>query len=547
MENIEIYPVSELDKILPDRTPTRWDGTLSGFSGQNTSFQLAVNFGRANFPLRHLTARIIADGARVAAYKVELVPVSVPGFNLDKDGYLVDYPGLLPDRLSAIENIGEGDAAAFTLTRTHVGWHGFWFDVQLPASRVTVEVFANDEKIADFDFPVLVIEESLPPMDFVSTRWFHVDSLADVLGMEVWSEEHWAAIEAHLASAARMGINSVLTPLWSPPLDTAVGSYRTTSQLLDIVEIEPGVYRFGTERADRWIELMRECGITSVEVPHLFTQWGAKACPAFWIERDGEAERCFGWDTPATDPQYQKFLEQLIPFLRDYLDQKLGHEHVWFHISDEPSHDQLDSYRAARAVALPLLEGAQVIDALSAPAYNELVAYPVVAVDAVKGFRDIGVEPAWVYYCVSQNHDAANQFIAQRGARHRLFGLQLYKNQARGFLHWAYNFYYSQYSRGLIDPYRDTSAGGGFISGDSFIVYPKPDGTVEESLRHRMLGDGFRDLATCQYAEKLLGRDAVLHIIDPAGDLDYQSGWISEDELLRRIQKLHQAIVEAVS
>ena len=105
MENIEIYPVSELDKILPDRTPTRWDGTLSGFSGQNASFQLAVNFGRANSPLRHLTARIIADGARVAAYKVELVPVSVPGFNLDKDGYLVDYPGLLPDRLSAIENI----------------------------------------------------------------------------------------------------------------------------------------------------------------------------------------------------------------------------------------------------------------------------------------------------------------------------------------------------------------------------------------------------------------------------------------------------------
>lgn len=547
MINISVLPVSALTKILPDRTPPRLDGILSGLSGQNVSFQLAIDFGRASSPLKHLTAKITTDAPELSAYKVELVPVSVPAFDLDEDGYLADFPSLLPDRLSVIDKTGEADACEFALTRTHIGWHGFWFDVKLPTSHIAVEVFAEDESVASFDLPVLAVEQALPPLELVNTRWFHVDTLADVLRVEVWSEEHWAAIEAHLASAARMGINSVLTPLWSPPLDTAVGSYRTASQLLSIAEVEPGVYEFGTERADRWIEAMRRCGISTLEVPHLFTQWGANFCPAFWITRDGKLERRFGWETAATDAEYQNFLGQLLPFLRQYLETKLGQTNVWFHISDEPSAEQLDSYRAARAVALPLLEGAQIMDALSAPAYNGLVANPVVAVDAVQGFRDIGVEPAWVYYCVSQNHNVANQFIAQSGVRHRLLGLQLYKNAARGFLHWAYNFYYSQYSKALIDPYQDTAAGGGFISGDSFIVYPKPNGDLDESIRHRMLGDGFRDLATCQLAEKLISRQTVLKIIDPDGDLDYSSGWISEDELLRRVEQLHQAIAKAVS
>ncbi|MDO5722615.1 MAG: DUF4091 domain-containing protein [Actinomycetaceae bacterium] len=547
METSQVRLVSALDKVFPDREPPRWEGELSGLVGQRGSFQLAARFSRAQSVRKPLQVRIKTDAQELDAYQVELVPVSIPAFGVDDDGYLAHYPSLLPDRLEPLPPSAGGPQWEFTFERRHIGWQSLWFDLTLPASEVKIEIYEDEQKIESFDLPVRTIEASLPPAQIVNTRWFHADSLANVLDVEMWSEQHWKAIEAHLASAARMGVNSILTPLWPLPLDTAVGSYRPATQLLDIEEREPGVYHFATERADRWIDLMVENGITIVEVPHLFTQWGAKACPAFWIKKDGKVQRCFGWDTPASDPTYKQFLRQLIPFLRQYLENKVGSRNAWFHISDEPAAAQLDSYQVARDIAMPLLEGCQVIDALSSPAYSELVQTPVVAVDAVDGFRAKGIEPDWVYYCVSQNRNVANQFIAQRGARHRLIGLQLYKNQASGFLHWAFNFYYSQYSKKLIDPYRDTAAGGGFISGDAFIVYTTAEGGVEESIRHRMVGAGFDDLATCQFAQTLIGREQVLEIIDPKGDLDYGNGWMSEGELLERIQKLHLAIEQALA
>ena len=75
----------------------------------------------------------------------------------------------------------------------------------------------------------------LPPLDIVNTHWIHFDAIADHYGYEVFSEEHWAAHPASSSSkAVFLGINSLLTPVWTPPLDTAVGSTRRAVQLVGI-------------------------------------------------------------------------------------------------------------------------------------------------------------------------------------------------------------------------------------------------------------------------------------------------------------------------
>lgn len=50
-------------------------------------------------------------------------------------------------------------------------------------------------------------------------------------------------------------------------------------------------------------------------------------------------------------------------------------------------------------------------------------------------------------------------------ARNRILGCQLWRNKAKGFLHWGFNFYNDGLSHRSIDPFCVTDAGGHFPAG----------------------------------------------------------------------------------
>lgn len=547
----------ELTKVLPFQQPAPARLERTFFTNEELCFQVAwktdsVECGQTFIDISVETA----SDAQVSFRDVLLVPASTPYFVGDEDGYLTDHPTLIPDLLRPLphqKSQTSADARTLWQTRTHQhhrGWNSVWVAVSHPSEDVTVVVNHHDMEISRTRLAITTIDSPLPRPDLVNTRWFHCDSLARHYEVDVWSEEHWDIIDQHMAAARRMEVSSLLMPLWTPPLDTAPGTHRLPTQLLDIHKDASGHYHFGTDKVMRWIDLMKKNGITHVEVPHFFTQWGASACARFLIHTadspGNNPHPFFGWDTPATSNDYRAFLEELIPFLRQFLSAHMDPGNILFHVSDEPAADTLESYSAARGRVIDLLDGCNVLDALSEVDYTNLVSTPIVATHAIAQFRQAGIEPKWVYYCVCQETRLANQFIAQRPNRHRQLGFQLYKSRARGFLQWGYNFYNLQLSTGQANPYWENDAGGGFISGDPFIVYPAPDRRVWESLRHRMVGDAFRDLSACQYAESLIGREAVLSIIDPNRDLDYNSGWASENELIGRREALNSAIFTAL-
>lgn len=155
----------------------------------------------------------------------------------------------------------------------------------------------------------------------------------------------------------------------------------------------------------------------------------------------------------------------------------------------------MPTYGQARAVVADLLEGCNVVDALSDLNFYEsgLVPLPVIATDHAAPFFAAEVTPFWLYYCVSQSRDVSNRFMATPSARNRVLGAQLFVTGAHGFLHWGFNFYNSYLSRHRINPFRDTGAGGAFIAGDPFLVYPGPDGVPWESIRHRVTTEAFID------------------------------------------------------
>ena len=95
----------------------------------------------------------------------------------------------------------------------------------------------------------------------------------------------------------------------------------------------------------------------------------------------------------------------------------------------------------------------------------------------------------------------------------------MYKYNVKGFLHWGYNFYNSQFSLEKINPYVTTSADKAFPSGDPFSVYPTADG-VAASLRGFVFKEALSDIEVCRKLEEYIGRDKVIEMIDTAAGMN---------------------------
>ena len=544
-----------LEKVYPDAVPRAHDPSVptSAFLGETVSFQIAIRppLVRTFRPTGQLTVRVGgALAANAAIHQVELVPCMLAAFPGHDGGYDRDTPGLYPDLLRP-----QPGGAIKPLIG---GWTSAWIDITVEDAAlagthgipVSVTTAAGETLFQD-SITLTVLGRRLPELAIVNSHWFHCDGLASYYGVEVFSEDHWGIIENFVASAAGMGVNSLLTPTWTPPLDTAVGGVRLPTQLIGMAD-DGGQYSFDFSLLERWLGICARHGIKYLEIAHLFTQWGAGFTPAIYVTTNTGTERRFGWDVPATDPTYRTLMAALLPELRSVLARNWPLERVFFHISDEPHGEKgLAGYLAAKAVVADLLEGLEVVDALSDFAFytSGAVGRPIVATDAVGPFLDAGMDRLWVYYCTAQEAGVANRFIAMPSARNRVLGHQLFALNCSGFLHWGFNFYNSTLSAGSIDPFTDTCAGGDFQGGDSFMVYPGGGGAPWASIRYRVFAQAMADHRAFTLLAELAGRQAVMGIINhngSGGPLAMDSFSYDPAHYLRSREQVNAAIAAAL-
>lgn len=451
----------------------------------------------------------------VRVYKVEQVPVELATYRFKTDeNYLRTSPGLYPDLLLPV-----GLDARLTFGNF---LQSFVIEVSPECGAVGVcpiDVTFTDKNgtvRASERFTLEIIDALLPKQELIFTQWFYCDCLKEFYGTEAFDERHWQIIENYMKTAVSHGVNMLLTPVFTPPLDTYVGGERPTMQLVD-VSVDDDGYGFDFSRLGRWIDLCDRVGIGYFEIPHFFTQWGAEHAPKIVARVNGETKRIFGWETDACSKEYAGFLGSFIPALLNYLKSKNGADRrCRFHVSDEPKTEQLGQYAAARAVVAPLLEGYPICDALSNYEFYEqgTVTHPVVAIDSIEPFIKADVPDLWGYYCCVQTVGVPNRFIAMPSARNRVLGILLYKYRLSGFLHWGYNFYNNALSYNSVNPYLHTDAGLFVPAGDAFSVYPAPDGTPYTSLRLKVFHDALQDLRALTLCERLYGREFVMSLIE---------------------------------
>ena len=544
--NLELRLVSSMNKVFLDEAP-REDLPRQGmtcFGNECFSFQAAwTNHDPEARTMVRLEVRSPL-GACVRVRRVYHMPVRFAAFPDSDDNYLRTTPGLYPDLLDE----PQGDWIAW-----HGMWESAWIDVEpegtVAPGRYSIEVILVDQAGAEFARQGMALEilpGKLPPQTLIHTKWFYCDCLCHYYGVEMFSDAFYAIAERFICAAVKRGINMILTPIHTPSLDTAVGGERLTSQLVDIV-LEDGHYRFGFEQLDRWVRMCLDAGVEYFEMEHLFSQWGARHAPKIIATVNGEKKRIFGWETDAAGAEYRAFLREYLTALTAHL-RALGiADRCWFHISDEPQLDQLESYRAARDGVAELLKGFPIIDALSDLEFYRtgLVPKPVAASNHIRPFLEAGVPGLWTYYCVGQYKDMSNTFLAMPGARTRVLGTQLYKFHIEGFLQWGYNFYNTQYSHRSIDPHFITDGEAFGPAGDAFQVYPGPNGVPQESIRMMLAAEAMQDLRALQYLEALAGREEAMRVLEEGLEAPIEFDRYPRDSawLLKLRQRVNAAIM----
>ena len=483
--------------------------------GQAFSYQLALQT-----PDRvELSASVEGEAAAWAQlYAVVNTVMDVACYSSADDDYITKEPGIMPDMLLPME----GENALMHLTN-QAG--AIWVQLRVPEDTpageygITVKLHGatlKEEMELVSSLRISVTGRNILPQKTLFTQWFYADCIADVHQVAVYSEQHWLLIEKYMKLAAQLGINMLLTPIITPPLDTAVGNQRPNVQLVKMKK-QGDAYSFDFSLLKRWVSLCQKYGIRNFEMSHLFSQWGLSATPNIWVTEDGEEKLLFGWHVPARSQAYRDFLGQFLPALIRWLKEEGIKEQTWFHISDEPHAEHIENYQYAKELIVPLIDGCTTIDALSDYDFYErgLVQIPVTKNDRIEPFLEHKLPRQWVYYCCSQNQLVGNRYLAQPSYRNRILGLQIYKFGCEGFLHWGFNFYNSRRSLKNINPFMYTGGDQGFPSGDPFSVYPVKDGVVP-SLRAVVFREALQDIQVCQTLESYIGKEAVVAMIDQA-------------------------------
>lgn len=513
MKNIKIKKVSSLEKVFVSKEPDDYKNCkFNLLKNESFSFQFAYYYGGDQKD--EMSLQILGDlKDKFKVRFVNLVPCEYPcGLRYDEN-YLSIEPGLYPDLLSCL-NIEK-------IPLISGQWRSIWIDLEdfkdVKVKNYDVKfVFKKDGKIIkSFNMSFNILDGFLKKLPIYHTEWFHGDCLADYYGCDVFSKRHWEIIENFIKTACKRGCNMIFTPIFTPPLDTALNKERTTIQLIDI-ELKGSKYYFNFEKFKKWIRIAKKCGMEYFEISHLFSQWGAKFPPKIIVKKNKKDVKMFGWHTKVSSLEYQKFIKAFLNEFVSVLKKMKIEKNTFFHISDEPQLKDFKTYKFAKKIVSEELKDFKVIDAISDYEFykNGLIKNPVCGLDLLKPFLDNDVENLWCYYCTSQWNKVSNRFITMPSVRTRILGLLIYKFNLKGFLHWGYNFYNTQYSLEKINPYIRTDAAWAFPSGDSFLVYPSKDGTPEESIRLMLMKDAMEDIKLLYFLEEHIGRENVLKIIE---------------------------------
>jgi hypothetical protein len=275
--------------------------------------------------------------------------------------------------------------------------------------------------------------------------------------------------------------------------------------------------------------MCKSIGFKQFEWSHIWIYWGVENPVRIYKKTQGD-KYVMLWppDTQATSETYVNFLRQFLPAFHKFLTDEEILKSSYFHLSDEPgSGKHVENYRRARQVLRDLAPWMSVMDALSDVRYGKegLTDMPIPIVSSAQAYIDAKI-PHWVYYCCAPTGPWLNRFMDTPLPKIRMAGWLFYRQGAKGFLHWGFNYWHKLEREEIGDPFADAANGAwpNIPYGDPFMIYPGEAGPID-SIRWEVFAESLQDYAILQTAGT--GReDALLSAIKSYADFPKDEQWI---------------------
>lgn len=159
--------------------------------------------------------------------RIEPVPVQLAARPWSDNLFIKKEPGLYPDvmqpleenkRLAVANNLRSLMVEVDTKGEVKPGIYPITFCFDF-AHTYTNEI-KGQYKVT---FNLEIIDAELPKQELKFTEWFYCDSLKCYYNTNTFDDRHFEIIENFAKTAVRYGVNTLLTPIFTPPLDTYVG------------------------------------------------------------------------------------------------------------------------------------------------------------------------------------------------------------------------------------------------------------------------------------------------------------------------------------
>ncbi|OHB52392.1 MAG: hypothetical protein A2Y12_06765 [Planctomycetes bacterium GWF2_42_9] len=526
---MNIWIADSLARILPETKPASTKSIkLCGNRNQVISFQ--VGFRPRVDPTPNQQPNKVSFSGNLSKYcsvrLCQLVPLKNQSTGTPLSLTEGTVPGFVPDPL-----IEEFHDKQFSSGQSR----SYWITVRLPnramKGKVSVSIEIDKDKTYTVDATINVLPFTLPPLQLPITHWFYSDAIADWYGVEPFSAAYWQLVHKYLKNMADHNQTAIYTPLFTPPTD----GEKKTMQLVDVHETDSGQYTFGWSKLRKWIALAKKCGFTYFEMSHLFSQWGAKYAIKIIVDRNGRKKLFCPLDAPATGSVYHNFLQQFLPELVKFLKKERVFKNSIFHCSDEPEMSHLEQYSKVRQMIRQISPEIKISETLSNYDFFSQghVDNPIPNIMTVSNFISKDVK-TWVYYCCVPRFEFPNRFLDYPLFRLRILGLQLFRFQLKGFLHWGCNYWYKHGTTELIDPYLDNDGLNwpSWFAGDTFVLYPGKNGPVD-SIRWEVYRELLDDYRLLCLASRIAGQQKIMSLLK---DIKAPDKFPQNADYIRRIR-----------
>jgi len=405
-----------------------------------------------------------------------------------------------------------------------------WVTIDIPrdaeagyyTADVTVE--GQGQQPQNLTLRLEVIEQVLPEVKnwtYHLDQWQHPSAVAEVLGLEMWSDAHFEAMKPTMKMLADAGQKVITATVNKDPWN--VQTFDPYADMITWTKKKNGKWSYDYAVFDRWVQFMMDLGVKKMINCYSIIPWNNEI--HYQDEKTGKLVNV------AAKPGTPVFEELWTPFLKDFV------RHLktkgWLEITniaiDERTREEVDGALGLLQKVSPEL-GVSYADNQKTyqryPNSNDIsiaLGHPFSAED-LKDRQERGLNTTF-YICCSDAFP--NQFTFSDPAESAYLAWYAEAANFDGMLRWAYNSW-------VENPLQD-SRFRTWPAGDTYIVYPHD----RSSIRYERLREGVQDYEKIQKVKKQLQE------IGGTGNLDLLEKTIQNLNVVYRVDNWNENFNEA--